>query len=75
MKKHALFIPINRIHKSGIKLGMFVLVKIASGNKKPISSNSENKFPCVIYQSRVDNEEEVKIMFLKVSGYIKNLQT
>ena len=73
---HAPFILINSIDKSGIKLGMFVLVKIVSENKRPTSSNSEKKFPYVgICKSHADNEEEVKITFLKVSGYIKNLQT
>ena len=55
---------------------MFVLVNTVSENKRPTSSNSEKKFPYVgICKSHADNEEEVKITFLKVSGYIKNLQT
>ena len=73
---HDLFIPINRIDKSGIKLGMFVLVNTVSENKRPTSSNGKKKFPYVgICKSHTDNEEEVKITFLKVSDYIKNLQT
>ena len=51
---------------------MFVLVKIVIENKRPTSSNSERKFPYVgICKSHADNEEDVKITFLKVSGYIK----
>ena len=70
------FILINSIDKSGIKLGMFVLVNTVSENKRPTSSNGKKKFPYVgICKSHTDNEEEVKITFLKVSDYIKNLQT